>query len=116
MQLIINSQYTNEQKYGLKIKQIKSECLAHGVVEPKFEEFVHGFRDTPFKGKSTQKSRREQILELLKENSKLTRDVLVEIIIVFSNFIKQHLSKLQNDKLLKRVSGRKDGYWKVLDA
>jgi hypothetical protein len=29
--------------------------------------------------------------------------------------LKQHLSKLQNDKLLKRVGSRKDSYWEVLD-
>jgi DNA-binding IscR family transcriptional regulator len=34
---------------------------------------------------------------------------------VSPNAIKQHLSKLQNDKLLKRVGGRKSGYWEVLD-
>ncbi len=103
------------ERYGSGIKRIKSECLTHGVVEPKFEEFVHGFRVTLYKEKTTQKSTREQILELLKEDSKLTRDALSEIIGVSSNAIKQHLSKLQNDKLLKRVGGRKDGFWEVLD-
>ena len=33
-----------------------------------------------------------------------------------SRTMKQHLSKLQNDKFLKRVGGRKDGYWEVLDV
>ncbi len=115
------------ERYGSGIKRIKSECLTHGVVEPKFEEFIHGFRVTLYKEKTTQKttqkitqkttqkSTREQILELLKENKKLTRDALSEIIGVSSNAIKQHLSKLQNDKLLKRVGGRKDGFWEVLD-
>ncbi len=101
------------ERYG---SGIKSECLTHGVVEPKFEEFVHGFRVTLYKEKTTQKSTREQILELLKDDSKLTRDALAELIGVSSNAIKQHLSKLQSDKLLTRVGGRKDGFWEVLDG
>jgi ATP-dependent DNA helicase RecG len=50
----------------------------------------------------------------LKADKKLTRDVLANEIGVSSNAIKQHLSKLQSDNLLKRVGGRKDGYWEVL--
>ncbi len=82
-------------RYGSGIKRIKSECLTHGGVSPKFEEFVHGFRVTLYKEKTTQKTTREQILQLLKEDSKLTRDALAELIGVSSNAIKQHLSKLQ---------------------
>ena len=66
--------------------------------------------------KATQKTTRDQILELLREEKKLTRDALAYRIGVSSNAIKQHLSKLQNDKLLKRVGGRKDGYWEVMDV
>jgi ATP-dependent DNA helicase RecG len=39
------------EKYGSGIKRIKDECLAHGVVEPLFEEFVHGFRVILYKEK-----------------------------------------------------------------
>ena len=49
-----------------------------------------------------------------KQNKKLTRANLAQIIGVSPDAIKQHLSKLQNDKLLKRVGGRKDGYWIIL--
>jgi ATP-dependent DNA helicase RecG len=39
------------ERYGSGIKRIKDECLAHGVVEPLFEEFVHGFRVILYKEK-----------------------------------------------------------------
>ena len=39
------------ERYGSGIKRIKDECLTHGVVEPKFEEFVHGFRVIVYKEK-----------------------------------------------------------------
>ena len=37
------------EQYGSGIKRIQDECKAHGVVEPIFEEFVHGFRAILFK-------------------------------------------------------------------
>lgn len=39
------------EQYGSGIKRIKDECKQHGVIEPKFEEFVHGFRVTLYKEK-----------------------------------------------------------------
>lgn len=39
------------ERYGSGIKRIKDECSLHGIVEPKFEEFVHGFRVTVYKEK-----------------------------------------------------------------
>ena len=39
------------ERYGSGIARIKDECKTHGVIEPIFEEFVHGFRVTLFKQK-----------------------------------------------------------------
>ena len=39
------------ERYGSGIARIKDECNTHGVIEPIFEEFVHGFRVTLFKQK-----------------------------------------------------------------
>ncbi len=39
------------EQYGSGIKRIKSECKLHGVIEPIFEEFMHGFRVILFKEK-----------------------------------------------------------------
>jgi ATP-dependent DNA helicase RecG len=39
------------ERYGSGIARIKNECRGHGVKEPIFEEFVHGFRVTLFKEK-----------------------------------------------------------------
>lgn len=37
------------EKYGSGIQRIKNECKIHGVKEPIFEEFDHGFRVILFK-------------------------------------------------------------------
>jgi ATP-dependent DNA helicase RecG len=39
------------EKYGSGIGRIKKLCREHGIVEPKFEELVHGFKVTLFKEK-----------------------------------------------------------------
>jgi len=39
------------ERYGSGISRIKNECKIHGVIEPKFEEFVHGFRVILYKEK-----------------------------------------------------------------
>ena len=39
------------ERYGSGIARIKNECKNHGVIEPKFEEFVHGFRVIVYKEK-----------------------------------------------------------------
>ncbi|MBU1666998.1 putative DNA binding domain-containing protein [bacterium] len=39
------------ERYGSGIGRIKNECKLHGVIEPIFEEFVHGFRVVLFKEK-----------------------------------------------------------------
>lgn len=64
--------------------------------------------------KTTQKSTREQILELLQQDNTMTRDELADAIGVSANAIKQHLANLQKDQLLKREGGRKQGYWMVI--
>ena len=40
------------ERYGSGISRIKNECKAHGVIKPKFEEFVHGFRVIVYKEKT----------------------------------------------------------------
>ena len=54
-------------------------------------------------------------LEVIKENSSFSRNEIAEAIgDITPDGIKYHLSSLQKKRLLKRVGGRKEGYWKVL--
>ena len=59
------------ERYGSGISRIKAECKVHGVIEPIFEEFVHGFRVTLFKeklsDKATPQATPQAILEFCKE-------------------------------------------------
>ncbi len=37
------------ERYGSGIKRIKNACVQHGIAEPVFEEFQHGFSVTIYK-------------------------------------------------------------------
>ena len=39
------------EKYGSGIKRIRKVCFEHGIKEPVFENFQHGFRVTIYKDK-----------------------------------------------------------------
>jgi ATP-dependent DNA helicase RecG len=52
-----------------------------------------------------------KILEVIKENSSLSRDKIAETLgNITPDGVKYHLSSLQKKGLLKRVGGRKEGY------
>lgn len=66
--------------------------------------------------KTTQKDEgnRKAIIELLKEDSRLTRKELAEKIgDITEDGIKYHLEKLKDEGRIKRAGGRKTGYWEV---
>jgi len=106
------------EKYGSGYIRVRKEISSYPTMRFEYEEMGNGYLVilSYEKQKTTQKTTREQILELLKNNKKLTREELANLINISSNAIKQHLAKLQKDKLLKRVGGRKAGYWEVLDV
>jgi len=106
------------EKYGSGYIRVREEIQEYPTMVFEYKESGDGYfvKLSYTEQKTTQKTTKEQILELLKEDKKLTRNTLAQFVGVSPDTIKQHLSKLQNDKLLKRVGGRKDGYWEVLDA
>ena len=111
------------EKYGSGISRIKKLCKAHGIASPKFEELQKGFKVTLYKEttqETTQEtnkkfSTKEKVLNLIGENSKITRMELAEKIGVSENAIKQHLANLKKENTLKRIGSTKAGYWEISD-
>lgn len=64
--------------------------------------------------KTTQKSTRDLIVDLLTADPEMTREMLAEKIGVSPDAVKQHLAKLKNDGVIRRIGGRKEGKWEVL--
>jgi ATP-dependent DNA helicase RecG len=98
------------------------ECKKAGLPEPIFRYdspcFVIEFTGKPFNElKENQENEfdktSDKIIQLIKDNSKTTINELVKIIGISQRAIEMQLSKLQKKKSLKRVDGRKHGYWEI---
>ncbi len=66
--------------------------------------------------KTTQKGSepREIILELLRNDPRLTRKELAEQMDnITENGVKYHIQKLKDEGILERKDGRKKGYWEI---
>lgn len=125
------------ETWGSGIPNIFKAMQESGLPEPVMQDFHGDFRITLYwkRGlpkttqkttqkatqKTTQKTTQKisemelKILEVIKENSGFSRNEIAEAIgDITPDGIKYHLSSLQKKRLLKRVGGRKEGYWKVL--
>ena len=92
---------------------IKDECRLHGVIESKFEEFVHGFRVTLYKEKLNEPVK--LILKLVKENPNITKQQMIEKTNLSRATITRYIKKLKEQKLLRRIGSDKTGYWEILE-
>ncbi|MDA3799785.1 MAG: winged helix-turn-helix transcriptional regulator [Kiritimatiellae bacterium] len=64
--------------------------------------------------KTTQKTTKEKLLDIVQENSKLTREEIATILDISPDTVKFHLANLKNEGRLQRVGGRKEGHWEVV--
>ena len=81
------------ERYGSGIARIKNECKLHGSIEPKFEEFVHGFRVILYK---------EKVVNLDEGISEGISEGINEGITYLYNFIKANPS-LRVSQLAKQL-------------
>jgi ATP-dependent DNA helicase RecG len=109
------------ERYGSGIARIKDECKLHGVIKPKFEEFVHGFRVILYKEKlnapvnAPVNELQMKILNCIKNDSKISYDELAIKLEKNRTTIMRNIKKLKEQNLLKRIGSDKTGYWEVLD-
>ena len=125
------------ETWGSGIPNIFKVMQENGLPEPVMQDFHGDFRITLYwkRGlpkttqkatqkttqKATQKTTQKmsemelKILEVIKENSGFSRNEIAGALgDITPDGVKYHLSSLQKKRLLKRVGGRKEGYWKVL--
>ena len=56
----------------------------------------------------------EKILYLISENPRITTRELVDIIEIHERNVARNLKTLQEQGFLRRIGGRKEGYWQVV--
>jgi ATP-dependent DNA helicase RecG len=71
-------------------------------------------KSTPLKKQPPLSNLGIKILGEIKKNPSLTRDLLAKKLDIGSETVKEYIGKLKEAGHLKRVGGRKIGYWEVL--
>lgn len=121
------------EAWGRGIETIADACHEHGVDLPTFESEPTGMT-VEFKGEVLAEQKPERagkvqdkfkkglgkssgkILELLEQNGELTIPQLAERIGITPRAIEKNIKKLQETGLLRRIGGRKEGHWEVLEG
>jgi ATP-dependent DNA helicase RecG len=56
----------------------------------------------------------EKILDFIKDNPQITAEGIARNLNISSRAVEYQLKKLQDEGILKRVGGRKEGHWKII--
>lgn len=105
--------YLNQQKYYDSIAQ----CHVNGNVNA-FIDFMLMCINSSLEQitqKTTQKLNNNQlkIIELIKENPKITRNELANKLNITSDGVKYNLKKLVDNKIIERIGPDNGGYWEI---
>ena len=97
------------------IARIKNECRGHGVKEPIFEEFVHGFRVTLFKEQldgvvnGVVNSDIDSLYIFIKDNPNKNANTISKALKIPLRTIQRKLKKLKDDNKIEFVGSPKTG-------
>ncbi|MEW5897339.1 MAG: winged helix-turn-helix transcriptional regulator [Nanoarchaeota archaeon] len=58
----------------------------------------------------------KKIVEEIGKNPKVTSEELAKIVGISARKIRENLKKLKDDGLVKRIGGRKEGYWGIMST
>lgn len=117
------------ERWGSGIKRIHDECVAAGIrvefkraktgfvvsfYRPKWEE-GEGLKKAGLKTSlKTNLKTSQKILDLVRQNSKITAEELAQTTGLSLAGVKYNLNKLKKEHVLKRVGPDKGGHWEVL--
>jgi len=101
------------EKYGTGFIRIRQQLLDYPDTSFHISEAGDFFRVEMLK--TTQKKPlREQILRLIGENPKISQREAAALGLSF-NTVKEYFTMLKKEKRIKRLGGRKEGYWELLE-
>jgi len=92
--------------YNIELPQIKTNNSWFTII---FKRSRENYEERFF-GKT-----REKILRLIKENKEITIAELSERIGISRKGVEWQINKLKKERIIKRIGGRKGGYWEVVE-
>ncbi|MBU0460056.1 MAG: putative DNA binding domain-containing protein [Nanoarchaeota archaeon] len=124
--LIANTLYLSKdiERWGSGIKRIHDACKEEDV-KVEFKKLKSGFLVIFYRKAEGPKrvlkevlkgltENQEKIISEVRKNPKITSEDLAKIVGISSRKIRDNMKKLKEEGLIKRVGGRKEGYWEVI--
>lgn len=104
-------------KINNRLGLLVDDCVKMNLPEPDYKYTQQAVQVFLYKTpqKTPQKSTKENIVNLMQKSSKVTILNMAKELGLGKDTINEHIAKLKKENKIKRVGGRKDGYWKVLD-
>jgi ATP-dependent DNA helicase RecG len=80
-----------------------------------FKEKINDPLNDPLNDPYDPLNNREQItIQMIRNNKYVTREEIAEKCKVSLETIKRDISKMQKNKIIKRIGSRKTGYWQII--
>ncbi|NLO16616.1 MAG: HTH domain-containing protein [Arcobacter butzleri] len=105
------------ERYGSGIQRIKNECKVHGLKEPIFEEFIHGFRVILFKEKIDNGANGgiNELYDFIKQNEGLSAVLLSEKLNIPLRTIQRWIKQLKDEEKIVYIGSKKTGGYRKID-
>lgn len=109
------------ERYGSGIQRIKDECKVHGLKEPIFEEFIHGFRVILFKEKIDNGANGgitggiNELYDFIKQNEGLSAVLLSEKLNIPLRTIQRWIKQLKDEEKIVYIGSKKTGGYKKIN-
>ena len=117
IQSLAESQETEESKTFIDFMMNHHiENLVQQIAEYKHSvenDNVDGGQKTDLGGQKKWSETTEKILQLIKNNPKISRSELCDELKINPSAIQKHIEKLKNAKVIERIGGAKGGEWRV---
>ncbi len=104
------------ERYGSGISGAIKHIKDYGLPEPEITEVSGGFEVCIFSKEFTTAKTREEIIRMIKENSKIITKEIANKIGISDKGIEWNIRKLKDSGILKRIGPTKGGHWEIDDA